>query len=329
MNSPIAPTLRQPYVRLKLIEAKDVYNAGELSNLYIQISYDTQTIDKTQAIEMSACPFWDKKIEFDYDIETYEGINAITLSVYDSDPLGMDELIANQVIPLHYFKERREFGKPLDLWLKLLYLDAYSIKKHILVETSTSLFQELEYPYFREQIAVQDDIENKEIPKIHVALEIYDEVAIIKLNMKIKAIEEREGSCGKVFVYVINIRRNDGLEWTIRKRYSEILQFRDRMLHHDEEVKNFEFPPKDFTKFLSRILPGCIGYYKKVTEERKEILEKWLNDVASINYLYNTDEFVEFFTSEAKTEADVDVEKNVVKDRDSTVNQGALGRQIV
>lgn len=115
----------------------------------------------SRAIEMDANPVWDKNIEFDYDVETYEGINAITLSVYDSDPLGMDELIANQVIPLHYFKEQGEFGKPLDLWLKLLYLDSYKIKEHILVETCTSLFQELEYPYFREQIATEEDIKNK------------------------------------------------------------------------------------------------------------------------------------------------------------------------
>ena len=48
MNSTFASTLRQPFVRLKLIEAKDVYNAGELSNLYVQVSYDTITIDKTK-----------------------------------------------------------------------------------------------------------------------------------------------------------------------------------------------------------------------------------------------------------------------------------------
>lgn len=78
----------------------------------------------------------------------------------------MDELIANQVIPLHYFKERREYGKHLDMWLKLLYVDTYNIKEHILVETSTSIFQELDDSYFKEQIATPEEIENKGIERI-------------------------------------------------------------------------------------------------------------------------------------------------------------------
>jgi len=54
--------------------------------------------------------------------------------------------------------------------------------------------------------------------------------------MKIQEVEEREGSCGKVFVYGIKITRNDGLEWTVHKRYSEISHFRDQMIHQDDEV---------------------------------------------------------------------------------------------
>ena len=64
------------------------------------------------------------------------------------------------------------------------------------------------------------------------------------------------------------------------------------------------------SKFFSRIFPGCLGYYKKIAEARKEALEEWLNNVASINFLYNTDEFVEFFAleAEAKSKSKVDVD---------------------
>lgn len=75
--------------------------------------------------------------------------------------MGSDELIANQIIPLQYFKERNLYGKPFDLWLKLNYLDAHEIKEQIVIETNVSLYQELELPYFADQLASKAEIKDK------------------------------------------------------------------------------------------------------------------------------------------------------------------------
>jgi len=39
-----------------------------------------------------------------------------------------------------------------------------------------------------------------------------------------------------VFIYHIKVFRNDGLEWAIKKRYSEIADFRDKLIKRDNDV---------------------------------------------------------------------------------------------
>jgi len=74
----------------------------------------------------------------------------------------------------------------------------------------------------------------KDIPKIHIAMELFDNLALTKFTVRIQDIEERYSNKEKYFVYVINISRNDGLEWTIQKRYSQIHEFRDHLKHHSD-----------------------------------------------------------------------------------------------
>jgi len=53
---------------------------------------------------------------------------------------------------LAYFKERQQFEKPINLWLKLHNVNSDGKQGQILVETRTSLLQELNLPNFEEEI---------------------------------------------------------------------------------------------------------------------------------------------------------------------------------
>ena len=51
-------------------------------------------------------------------------------------------------------------------------------------------------------------------------------------------IKDKNSSFGfKIFKYVIKVTRNDGLEWIIKKRYSEIRDFRDKLAKQVENVR--------------------------------------------------------------------------------------------
>jgi hypothetical protein len=45
----------------------------------------------------------------------------------------------------------------------------------------------------------------------------------------------------KVFHYIMKVFRNDGLEWTLKKRYSEIRDLRDKLAKHVEGVREFKY----------------------------------------------------------------------------------------
>ena len=72
-----------------------------------------------------------------------------------------------------------------------------------------------------------------------MSLEIFNETAIRHFQVSIPEVEEfkEEGAFGcKVYVYVIKVTRNDGLEWLVRKRYSQIRKLRKALAKSNPEV---------------------------------------------------------------------------------------------
>ena len=70
-------------------------------------------------------------------------------------------------------------------------------------------------------------------------LEIYNPESLKHFQVSIPEIEEttEQGimDC-KIFLYVIKITRNDGLEWIIKKRYSEIRALKENLAKECSEV---------------------------------------------------------------------------------------------
>ena len=85
-----------------------------------------------------------------------------------------------------------------------------------------------------------------------------------KFTIRIKDIEERYANGEKFFVYTVWIRRNDGLQWMIQRRYSQIYEFRNYLMQYSDI--DVGFPLKFWFLFLAKK-----GFFSK--EEFVEILE--------------------------------------------------------
>lgn len=90
--------------------------------------------------------------EFDFeDTDAQEGL--LIISVYDSDPLGTDELIANQIIPMSFFTNKGRIGYEEELWIQLNDLSIEDNEDgHYVIETSENILSELQFPQFEESI---------------------------------------------------------------------------------------------------------------------------------------------------------------------------------
>ena len=163
-------------------------------------------------------------------------------------------MIATQIIPLQYFKDKGEYGKTIDLWLHLHNLN--NNNEHIFVESNVSLYHNLNLPDFTEEIlnnpSIIDNDSTKspsvypfnsiDISKLHIALEIYNEESLKYFHISITEIEEfqeEDKLACKVFLYVIKITRNDGLEWQVKKRYSQIRALRQSLAENVSNVRIF------------------------------------------------------------------------------------------
>jgi len=308
IKSPTSPFLKGPFIRLRIIEAKDIFlNQGKrkyTGNTYATVVYGLEGCVKTHAISKASSPRWNSVWEFDYLISETEEGNVISVSIYDKDGFGSDELIATQNISLAYFKERNQFEKPIDLWLKLNNVNSDGKQGQIFVETNASLYQELNLPNFEEEIITDPKIiKDESFPKLHVALEIFNETAIKHFHVSIPEVEEftEEGAFGcKVYVYVIKVTRNDGLEWLLRKRYSQIRKLRKDLaaLSPESNIEQIPFPSKTMLKFTSKLFSGLNKDYQKVSEERRRQLEEFLRTIAADDKNYDLREFVVFFSSD-------------------------------
>ena len=56
------------------------------------------------------------------------------------------------MIPLKYFKEKKQFGQKLDLWLKLNNVTTAETDEQIVVETDVSIYEDLNLDEFNDVI---------------------------------------------------------------------------------------------------------------------------------------------------------------------------------
>ncbi len=109
-----------------------------------------------RVIQKSDSPRWNKAFEFLYLGDKIDRqFNILMLSIYDSDPLGSDELICTQFIPLYYYTDDKKHLKPLDFWLQMNSVDNLDPGQKIVIDTSENIHQGLELPRYEDQILVK------------------------------------------------------------------------------------------------------------------------------------------------------------------------------
>jgi len=124
-----------------------------------------------------------------------------------------------------------------------------------------------------------------------------DSIREIQVNIvEVKEMVEDGGLKLKYWVYVLLITRNDGLQWFIEKRFSEISQFRESLMKENSSIEELPFPKKNFLKYTSKLLSSFTKDYKKDTMERKAVLQEFFKKVAKMKERYESKVFLFFFS---------------------------------
>ena len=113
-----------------------------------------------RVINHTSSPRWNKTYEFEIQDDGVNH-NLLTFSVFDSDPLGADELIATQVIPITYFYNTQKIGKEEDLWIELSSISSYEKEDKILFVTNENIYMELGNTNFGDNI-ITDNMQKLE-----------------------------------------------------------------------------------------------------------------------------------------------------------------------
>lgn len=98
----------------------------------------------------SSSPKWDSTCEFNYFLENGQEGNLVSISIYDADPLGSDELLATQYIYLPYFKQKRPVERVVDFWLKLDPVNFAASEEQFV--TDASIYQDLNLGEFEDAV---------------------------------------------------------------------------------------------------------------------------------------------------------------------------------
>ena len=203
-----------------------------------------------RVVSKTSNPKWNERFEFELQ-DTSPEHDILVLSIYDSDPLGSDELLANQLIPMTYFRRSSIKGQEETLWIELNSLASQDDQdERILVDTSVNILSELQCPHFKSSIIQKDhrkflDISTSQpaassnfckhmigTPKIQLTLKLTDHEAIFDLNCEIvqaKQLADSDGLKLHYYTYLLSIKRNDGLQWFVSRRYSDIYRLRKHL----------------------------------------------------------------------------------------------------
>jgi hypothetical protein len=109
-----------------------------------------------------------------------------------------------------------------------------------LVERSISHFAQPFPPPF--YLRPSNSESSQTLPQIKIGVLSMDQASLWKLKATIYDIEEvpaNEFFCVCSFYYKVLLQRNDGLEWRIRKRYSDFRNFRKIIKKINQKVPNF------------------------------------------------------------------------------------------
>ena len=99
-----------------------------------------------------------------------------------------------------------------------------------------------------------------------------------------------------LFYYLVLIKRNDGFEWMVKKRYSDFVDLREKLIKLFPIVENILFPKKKFLKYFSWISNQKYNNYKNSAEDKKFKLQYFLDELLKIDKVLNSKTLINFFS---------------------------------
>lgn len=126
-----------------------------------------------------------------------------------------------------------------------------------------------------------------------------DKQSLWKINatiLELKEINDEYILPISLFYYLILIKRNDGFEWMVKKRYSDFVDLREKLIKLFPIVENILFPKKKFLKYFSWISNQKYNNYKNSAEDKKFKLQYFLDELLKIDKVLNSKTLINFFS---------------------------------
>ncbi|CAG9318480.1 unnamed protein product [Blepharisma stoltei] len=265
---------RFPYVSIKICEARNLQAYSEYSQElkpYIKISKGSHK-SQTKSATTSDDVIWNENFEVSGD-----GFDSLIICLMDHDEFDGDIVLAGLSFPMELLKQWREEKV---LWVRL-----------IDPKTVQDLAEEDNILTFTEDMEIYNPADTQ-CPILKLEISYFGIESLREISSKIvnSEIIERDGKTYTEYEMVLT--RKDGFNWKVNFRYSQLRKVRKNMIKRFPELKELKFPGKTALSFLH--LKRSNKFSEERIEQRKQVMEKFLNYTLKCQYQQKCSDFYQF-----------------------------------
>lgn len=208
----------------------------------------------------------------------------LMIGLYDRDDFGRDALLSAHCLPYSMLERFKCPGKFIKLRLN---------------SEATEMLEEDDFIRNPEAHNVRASmIFAKEVPQERAILELHiclmDSNSLKKIRATITDYTTvRTALGGGCTTYNISLTRNDGANWSVSLRYSQLKQLRDTLISAYPQVEDMEFPESTMWSWLFKSSQSQSKLNKSRIENRREQLEAFLNELCDMDGPSDSIEFKE------------------------------------
>lgn len=265
---------KNPYFTIKVIEAKNLNYLTDTSSL--QPFVVLKLADRSYSTNVNSDeehPYWGE--EFEIEVDKFE---PLLVRIYDRDDYGSDTVLTSFYFHSNLFDEWK--GRIEDLWVKLSPIsDSIS---------SDSEAEDFAYPYTEDMLAFEDE----DSPMIHLQIGFMDAETLGRMKVTAGSYKTVVRGRDAYTLYEFIVSRNDGCQWAIELRYSQVRDLRNELLLGMPELSRFPFPSRTYTDWLSFLCMRCSRFDASVIQHRKQQLENFLNHVLDMSPKLHSDKLI-------------------------------------
>ncbi|CAG9333968.1 unnamed protein product [Blepharisma stoltei] len=197
-----------------------------------------------------------------FEIEV-EDLQPFMIHLYDKDEYGSDDILASLIFSRSLFESWRSGNA--NMWLKLS-------PPRVSIDNPTPL--DIAVEVRANQIYNSYDCG----PMLHIQASFMDAQTLKKMKVLVKNHKIKAGANPYIY-YEVSVVRNDGVEWKIELRYSQVYALRRELISIIPGLRKLPFPRKTYFDWLYFLCSSCNRFSPSIIAERQKGMEFFLNAV--------------------------------------------------